>query len=157
MLPKDAKGCPMCPQCLQKPTRGLSKIDEKSILWPQGVPGLSWEVSGYPPGSKRVLKIIFCTTWGISHKTKKSIVDCRSLVLNLPTCSDLEHMQTPMANSRSLRSTRIQCQPTVTTYGQPKNTRYGPKCKIKEMPESLGAGMYKSAAEGAAFKSFDMT
>ena len=78
----------MCPQCLQKPTRGLSKIDEKSILWPQGVPGLSWEVSGYPPGSKRVLKIIFCTTWGISHKTKKSIVDCRSLVLNLQAVLD---------------------------------------------------------------------
>ena len=144
---------PMPPKAYPGTLKNRRKIDFVA----SGVPGLSWEVSGYPPGSKRVLKIIFRTTWGISHKTKKSIVDCRSLVLNLPTCSDLEHMQTPMANSRSLRSTRIQCQPTVTTYGQPKNTRYGPKCKIKEMPESLGAGMYKSAAEGAAFKSFDMT
>ena len=49
---KGTTGCPMCSQSLQKPVRRPPRIDEKLTLWLHGVPGLSWEVSGNPPGSK---------------------------------------------------------------------------------------------------------
>ena len=57
VTPKRPKGIQCEPKCFQKPARRPPKIDEKSTLWPQGVPGLSREVSGYPPGSKSVVKI----------------------------------------------------------------------------------------------------
>ena len=60
------------PHALKKRLGGPSKIDEKSMLWPQGCPGRSQGVLGYPPGSKNCPKYCFTDSCRTSERTLRS-------------------------------------------------------------------------------------